>query len=152
MKVINWDQEFIKIRIMTLTRVIFFVVFIFSGINSFSQDFVYTPINPAFGGNFYNYSWLLSSAQAQNTLTETEDNDYFDTDPLEDFEESLNRQILSQLSRQLIYEQFGEEGLTEGHYELGSYQIDVLPGDLGIEIQILDVSTGSATTITVPYF
>ena len=32
-----------------------------------AQDFVYTPKNPAFGGNTFNYQWLLSSAQAQDT-------------------------------------------------------------------------------------
>ncbi|MCK5278996.1 MAG: curli production assembly protein CsgF, partial [Cyclobacteriaceae bacterium] len=32
-----------------------------------AQDFVYQPVNPAFGGNPYNYSWLLGQAQAQNT-------------------------------------------------------------------------------------
>lgn len=138
---------------MTLARIVFFIVFVFSGIESFSQDFVYTPINPAFGGSFYNYSWLLSSAQAQNTIEEGRDEyNPYENDPIADFEESLNRQILSQLSRQLIYDQFGEGGLTEGHYEMGSYQIDVVPGDLGIEIQILDVSTGSETKVTVPYF
>ncbi|MFW5872822.1 MAG: curli production assembly/transport component CsgF [bacterium] len=122
-------------------------------ISVFSQDFVYKPINPAFGGETFNYQWLLSSAQAQNTITEKSDDiDPFEQDPIEDFEKSLNRQILSQLSRQLIYNQFGEGGLTEGHYELGSYQIDVIPGDTGIEIQITDITTGSETKVTVPYF
>jgi curli production assembly/transport component CsgF len=119
-----------------------------------AQDFVYTPVNPAFGGNTFNYQWMLSSAQAQNTITEDVDDfdPFAEQDPLADFEESLNRQILSQLTRELVYNQFGEIGLTEGYYELGSYQIEVAPGDAGIEIQILDISTGSETKITVPYF
>jgi curli production assembly/transport component CsgF len=119
-----------------------------------AQDFVYTPVNPAFGGNTFNYQWMLSSAQAQNTITEDIDDfdPFAEQDPLEDFEESLNRQILSQLTRELVYNQFGEIGLTEGYYELGSYQIEVAPGEAGIEIQILDMSTGSETKITVPYF
>jgi curli production assembly/transport component CsgF len=119
-----------------------------------AQDFVYTPVNPAFGGNTFNYQWMLSSAQAQNTITEdVEDFDPFaEQDPLEDFEESLNRQILSQLTRELVYNQFGEIGLTEGYYELGSYQIEVAPGETGIEINIFDISTGSETKVTVPYF
>lgn len=121
---------------------------------SYSQDFVYTPINPAFGGNPYNYSWMLSSAQAQNTFKETSSalDDLFDEDPLADFQESLNRQILSEISRQIYYNQFGEEGLQEGFYEFGSYQIDVSPTTEGMQIKIIDVSTGSETTVLIPYF
>ena len=33
---------------------------------SFSQDLVYKPKNPAFGGDTFNYNWLLSSAESQN--------------------------------------------------------------------------------------
>ncbi len=92
----------------------------------FAQDFVYQPTNPAFGGNNFNYGWMLSSAQAQNGFTEAQEDfsSRFDSDPLEDFEQSLNRQILSQLSRQLTNNQFGEEGLQEGQYEIGNYQIE----------------------------
>ena len=45
-----------------------------------AQDFVYKPINPAFGGNPYNYGWLLSQAEAQNTFEEPEEVE--DEDPL----------------------------------------------------------------------
>ncbi len=119
-----------------------------------AQDFVYQPQNPAFGGSYLNYSWLLSSAQAQNSFTEERDelSTRFDRDPMEDFEQSIKRQILSQLSRQLVSNQFGENGLQEGQYEIGNYQIDVLPGAEAIQVVILDVSTGSETIVSVPYF
>ena len=32
-----------------------------------AQGLTYRPNNPAFGGNTFNYQWLLSSAQAQDT-------------------------------------------------------------------------------------
>lgn len=119
----------------------------------FAQDFVYTPINPAFGGNPYNYTWMLSSAQAQNTFKESSDLfDPFESDPLADFQESLNRQILNEVSRQLYFNQFGENGLQEGFYEFGSYQIDVSPTSEGMQIRIIDTATGSETTVLVPYF
>jgi len=140
--------KFLKIKLSLLT-------FLLSlSVTGHSQDFVYTPTNPAFGGNTFNYQWMLSSAQAQNTIKEDiEDFDPFaERDPLADFEESLNRQILNQITRELVYNQFGEIGLTEGTYELGSYQIEVAPGEGGIEIQIFDISTGGETKITVPYF
>ena len=118
------------------------------------QDFVYQPQNPAFGGSYLNYSWLLSSAQAQNGFTEEQEDfsSRFERDPLEDFQQTLNRQILSQITRQVTQDQFGEGGLQEGQYQIGNYQIDVAPGADDIQITILDTTTGSQTTVSVPYF
>jgi len=128
-------------------------VFVLFGARSLAQDFVYTPVNPAFGGNPYNYSWLMSSADAQNTFEEPEDDwSLYDDDPLASFQESLNRQILSEITRQLYLSQFGEDGLAEGFYEFGSFQIDVSPTSEGMQIRIIDVATGSETTVVVPYF
>jgi curli production assembly/transport component CsgF len=118
-----------------------------------AQDFVYKPINPAFGGDTFNYQWLLSSAESQNKITEKRDDSYsyFD-DPLQDFEATLNRQILDQLSRKIIGEQFGEGTLEEGDYMIGDYQIEIADGYDGINITIFDSSTGGQTSITIPYF
>ncbi len=115
-----------------------------------AQDFVYQPVNPAFGGSYLNYSWLLNSAQVQNTHEEKTPERTV-TDPLKDFEGSLNRQILSQLSRNLMQNYFSE-GFSEGQYNVGSYEIEISPGTNGLEIVILDTSTGDQTTVTVPYF
>ena len=130
------------------------IVFFFVAGKSYSQDFTYTPKNPAFGGNPYNYSWLMSSAQAQNDIKETTSSAYspYSTDPLKDFSESLNRQILSQLSRQIVAKQFGEDALSAGTYVLGDYQIEVGDQADGLNITILDNKTGSQTTVAVPYF
>ncbi len=115
-----------------------------------AQDFVYQPINSAFGGNYLNYQWLLSSAQVQNPYEEA-GTDRPDRDPLAEFEEGLNRQILSQLSRELYRNYFGE-GLSEGQYTMGSYEIQVAPGADGLEVVIFDTDTGDRTTVIVPYF
>ena len=119
-----------------------------------AQDFVYSPVNPFFGGDVFNYQQLLSSANAQNTIEEESSSalDRFNKDPLQDFEESLNRQILNQLSRSLVESQFGEGGLQEGTYLLGNYRIDVTEGDEGIRVEILDESTGNQTTVLIPFF
>ena len=138
-----------KILLTLLTMVFFFV----AG-KTYAQDFTYQPKNPAFGGNPYNYSWLMSSAQAQNDIEETKADPYsrFATDPLKDFSESLNRQILSQLSRQIVSKQFGEDALSAGTYVLGDYQIEVGDQADGMNITIVDNRTGSQTTVSVPYF
>ena len=118
-----------------------------------AQDLVYQPENPAFGGSYLNYSWMLSSAQAQNTYEDPEAASApgRNRDPLASFQEDLNRQILNQLSRQIISSQFGEEGLEEGEYQLGSYNINVADGADGFQIEIYDTSTGGTTTVVVPY-
>ena len=120
-----------------------------------AQDFVYTPKNPAFGGNPYNYSWLLSAAQAQDTYkapaTSPTGSSYM-RDPAQDFAESLNRQILSRLSREIVTRQFGEDALEEGTYVLGDYMIEIGDGSDGININIVDNKTGASTQVSVPFF
>ena len=39
-----------------------------AGYVSVGQQLTYEPINPAFGGDTFNYQWLLSSANAQNSF------------------------------------------------------------------------------------
>ncbi|HZL09587.1 MAG TPA: curli assembly protein CsgF [Prolixibacteraceae bacterium] len=139
---------------MRTTFTILMIVFFFVAGKTYAQDFTYQPKNPAFGGNPYNYSWLMSSAQAQNDIKETTSSAYnpYQTDPLADFTASLNRQILSQLSRQIVARQFGENALSAGTYVLGDYQIEVADQTDGLNITIVDNKSGSQTTVSVPYF
>ncbi|MGD8307561.1 MAG: curli assembly protein CsgF [Ignavibacteria bacterium] len=131
--------------------IVLFLIFFYS--NLLPQQLVYEPINPSFGGSPLNGSWMFSQAQAQNGFTTggTDFDSRFVSDPLADFTESLNRQILNQLSRNLISSLFGETGLEAGRYEIGDFIIDITPGADGITIIINDISTGGETTIIVPY-
>ncbi len=142
-----------------MSKLFFYFLFLTSIILIFpdaasAQELVYYPINPSFvGGNPYNASWMFNEAQAQNTFTESSSaSSSYSSDPLADFQQSLNRQILSQLSRQLVQSAFGGSALTEGHYELGDYIIDVSPSNEGIIVNILDSTNGSETNIVVPYY
>jgi curli production assembly/transport component CsgF len=119
----------------------------------FGQQLIYRPVNPAFGGDTFNYQWLMSSAQAQNKL-EDGAADRFSTNPLDDFEGSLNRQILNQLSRGLISNIFGEDGasLQEGTFEFGNLQIEITYETEGVNVSIVNNSDGSQTSILVPYY
>jgi curli production assembly/transport component CsgF len=118
----------------------------------FSQDLVYRPINPAFGGDTFNYQWLFSSAQEQNDYKEKNELSLLDDDPLKQFEQDLNRQILSQLSRRLVTDVFGEEGLKDGTFSLGGFQIEISNNLDGVHINILNINNGSETSIIVPFF
>lgn len=116
-----------------------------------AQPFVYQPKNPAFGGSYLNYSWLLSSAQAQKSQEASTSS--FDRDPLADFENSLQRQVLSALSRELVYNRFRDLDLSqEGTYDLGDYLVEIVPGLDGVNVKVFNTLTGDETTVTIPNY
>ncbi|KAB7726143.1 curli production assembly protein CsgF [Rudanella paleaurantiibacter] len=121
-----------------------------------SQALIYRPVNPSFGGNTFNYQWMLSSAQAQDRLKDpaagrTSRATNTRTSSLEDFSESLQRQLLSRITRDLIDNQFGEEDLKEGVFQFGDFQVEIRNASDGVLIRIVD-GKGGETTVTVPYF
>lgn len=127
---------------------------------AWGQTIVYTPTNPAFGGNTFNYQWLQSSAQAQDkikdpaTVTRTGtglESGTGSSNTLNNFAQSLQNQLLSQLTRNLLGSQFTEQGLKEGTFQFGDLQVIITNGIDGVNIQITD-GKGGQTTITVPYF
>ena len=117
-----------------------------------AQQLVYRPTNPAFGGSPLNYQWLNSSAQAQNAFKPGRST--FRRDPLADFESTLQRQILNQLSRELVYNRFGDDlDLTqEGRFDLGEFTVEIIPGLDGTAIRVFNELTGDETTVTIPSF
>jgi len=133
----------------TLILILTFIAGIFLGK---SQQLVYKPVNPAFGGDTFNYQWLLSSANAQNQFDQK--NDYSDLlgnlNSVDSFSQSLNRQVLSELSRKLFEDQFGEGSLQPGNYLFGSMYLQVTTTAQGLLINILDTSTGDQSEIVIP--
>lgn len=117
-----------------------------------AQEMVYQPLNPAFGGNPGNYGWLLNSANTQNLHEETRESG-FQRDPLADFQNSLQRQVLSQLTRDIVRREFGEgEAIEEQRFEFGEFNIEVNPGTDGVQIRIFNILTGDETSVTIPNF
>lgn len=115
----------------------------------FGQQLTYKPINPAFGGDTFNYQWMLSSANAQNSF-EDPNAGRLERSSLDQFAENLNRQLLNQLSRGLFANQLGE-GLEEGTFTFGSLALEVYETLEGLVINILDISTGEQTQIIIPH-
>jgi curli production assembly/transport component CsgF len=116
-----------------------------------AQKLVYTPINPAFGGNTFNYAWLQASATAQNRIQDPVSNaGATTTDPLAQFSANLNQQVLSQLTNRLITSQFGQGAIKPGTYNVGAYQVQVGQSTGGVVITVTDTGTGNQTTITIP--
>jgi len=122
--------------------------------SSQAQSLVYRPVNPSFGGDTFNYNWLMSSAQAQDKSKDPEAaklGQAGSQDPLTDFTNSLNRQLLNSISQRLLKDQFGEDGIKEGTYQFGGFVVDVSPGTNGLIVRITD-GKGGETSITVPFY
>lgn len=117
------------------------------------QEFVYQPINPAFGGAPGNTQFLLNTANNQNPYEGGDGFSRFRDDPLQNFESRLQRQVLNQLSRQVIQDRFGDIDLTqEGSFDFERFSVDVTPGPSGINIRVFNKQTGESTTVEVPRF
>ena len=139
----------IFVRIVT---VVFGLLFLSLGTEGLADQLVWKPINPSFGGNPFNADWLLAQAEAQKEQEEEEAYAYEEEDPLEQFKDDLNRQILNQLASKLISTVFGEQEIEPGHYEIGDYIIDISSSGAGITIEITDIYTGQETSIEIPYY
>lgn len=122
----------------------------FASAQTFAQQLVYTPKNPAFGGDSFNYTWLLNSANAQNGFTDPAADDFGSQTELELFTQDLNSSILGQVSRSLFLNEFGDEGLQPGHFTFGSLAIDIFESGQGLVIDILDTNTGEQTQVIIP--
>ena len=113
-----------------------------------AQQLTYQPTNPAFGGSPLNYNWLIQSATLQNSF---EEDAQAGRNTIDDFATNLQRQILNQLSRELITNRFGDLDLTQpGTFNLGDFQIEITPGLDGVSIRLFNLLTGEETIVTIP--
>ena len=132
-----------------MKRLLLILLLAFSA-QMFSQQLVYKPVNPNFGGDTFNYQFLLSSAEAQNTFTDPDADDTEEQSDLESFTENLNSQLLSLVSRSLFADQFSDGELTEGIYTFGSLSVEIYNSSDGLVISILDIDTGDQTQVIIP--
>ena len=47
-------------------KLLFCLVILLFSVSGTAQDLVYKPRNPAFGGDTFNYQWMIGSAESQN--------------------------------------------------------------------------------------
>jgi curli production assembly/transport component CsgF len=127
------------------------VITFFSVTQLFSQQLVYRPVSPFFGGDTFNYQFILQSAQAQNSFTADNDDPFGRQNDLERFTQNLNNQLLSQISRTLFTQQFGRDGeLRPGTFTFGTLSLEIFETAEGLVIDILDTSNGDQTQIILP--
>lgn len=115
------------------------ILFLFLAVSSYSfgQQLVYKPINPSFvGGEPFNYSWLLNSANSQNSFEDSKF-DAFDR--------------LGNFGNRFGDNNFGKGELPpKGTSITGDFQYEVFDSTDGLVINVLNIITGEATQIIIP--
>ena len=134
-----------------MKKILYLFIIFCAGTIVHAQQFVYKAVNPAFGGDTFNYQWLQSSASAQNQFDNTSSSRNSGAlGSLNSFTDNLNRQLLNEISRKLMGDQFGEGDLKPGTYVFGSMYLEVIQTGQGLLINILNTSTGEQSEILIP--
>ncbi|KAA2212945.1 curli assembly protein CsgF [Teichococcus oryzae] len=125
-----------------------------------ARDLVYQPVNPAFGGNPLNGSYLLGLAGANNfRYTESpeakkeraqQDALFGGTDPAAQFERQITSSLLSQIAATVGQQILGENARDSGTFSVGgtSVQFNRIGGQINIDIT--EATTGGRTNIQIP--
>ena len=124
----------------------------FPASGALATDLVYVPVNPSFGGHPNNGPALLASATASNKHSASAaGRSLGDTSPLGQFNQTLERTVLSQLASAATSKLMGSDGkLVPGTFTTANFIITVT--DLGggvMRITTTDRSTGATTTFEV---
>lgn len=109
---------------------------------------IFTPVNPAFGGNPLNGSWLLSQAQAQNQFAQSNSSASAALTPSQQFASELTSQLYASLANQITQAIFGPNAQTSGTYSFGGTTVSFQTVGGQIEISVNDGT--SITNISVP--
>lgn len=118
-----------------------------------ATELVYLPVNPSFGGYPANGPGLLASASATNKHTARSglESSVFDQSPLAQFNQTLERTVLSQLAAAATSKLTGVDGkLVPGTFSTTNFTITII--DLGgglLRITTTDKTTGATTSFEV---
>lgn len=119
-----------------------------------ATELIYTPVNPAFGGSPLNSATLLNAANAQNKHKDPEEaasRASSQRTPLEQFNETLQRSILSRVASAASGQVLDAGGrLVPGVVDSANFSIAV--NDLGggaLQITTTDKTTGVSTSFQV---
>lgn len=108
-----------------------------------ATQLVYTPINPNFGGNPLNGTFLLNQAQAQNDHDDPSlDRSTAGTSPLERFTSQVQSRLLSQLLNDV------QNGQT-GSLQTDDFLVNIIDDSGALTIQVTDKASGEISEIVV---
>ena len=121
---------------------------------AYAGELVYTPINPAFGGNPLNGSFLLNEAQLEDNFKDPEASSAAARSlgtPLEQFNQSLQRTILNRIASAVTGSVVDANGnLIPGTIQTTDFTISIV--DLGgglLQITTTDKASGQSTSFQV---
>jgi curli production assembly/transport component CsgF len=117
-----------------------------------ATELVYAPVNPSFGGNPLNGSFLMSVAGAQNKFKEpTKATSLESQDSLSSFKRQLENRILNSIADRIVRDAFGDEGLTDGEYLVNNLKVNIDASDPTVTVvTITDTDNGNTTSIQIP--
>ena len=110
-----------------------------------ATELVYTPVNPSFGGNPLNGTWLLNNAQAQNDFDDPDLKSrtaVAGTSALERFSSQLQSRLLGQLLDNI------STGNT-GSLSTDSFIVNVIDDSGALSIEVTDRASGEVSEIKV---
>lgn len=124
-----------------------------------ATELVYQPVNPSFGGNPLNGTFLLNQAQLQNDFDKKNSggssgvSGFKTATPLEDFQSQLIRRVLSGLADKIVTSALGTTTGTDistGSFQFGDFSVDVNDTGSVIQVTIQNQLTGESTHVEVP--
>jgi curli production assembly/transport component CsgF len=118
-----------------------------------ASELVYVPVNPNFGGSPSNGPGLLAAASATNKhgLTSSLGSSSLTQTPLEQFNQTLERMVLSQLASSATSKLMGSDGkLIPGTFSTENFIITVTDMGGGIlRVTTTEKATGAVTSFEV---
>ncbi len=112
-----------------------------------AQQLVYTPINPAFGGNPFNATQLEADASAQNQYKLSGSTKNLTDAQL--FAQQLQSELLAGLANQVAQAIFGPNAQPSGTFSFGGETVTFVRTLGEITVNITDAA-GATTVITLP--
>ena len=116
------------------------------GISLISQatELVYTPVNPNFGGNPLNGTWMLNEAQAQNDYKDPDlrTSSATGTTALERFSQQLQSRLLSQVLDNI-------QNGNSGSLTTDAFIVNIVDDSGALTIEITDRTTGEVSEVSV---
>ncbi|MCO1335617.1 curli assembly protein CsgF [Microbulbifer sp. OS29] len=127
-----------------LINSVFFSLAAISYDHNYATELIYQPVNPNFGGNPLNGTYLLQNAQSQDTHEDPDKPDslYEQPSALDRFSDSLETRLLNQLLTDV------GDG-NSGELVTDDFIVQIVDNDGVLTVLITDRSTGDTSEIVV---
>ena len=113
---------------------------------------IYTPVNPSFGGNPLNGSYVLGLAAANNSKFTQNPASKSASQPnsARQFQEEITSSLLSQIASTIGQQILGKNASDSGTFNISGTIVDFKRAGGQININVRDGATGGTTAIQIP--